>query len=635
MIHLLQKIVEGSYRFIQHHYNKIVIGLTTILLLGFAGIKQNRTTSVFLPGSQPGSINWAESVQICQQCHQTDNVQKPIPIYDSWAGSMMAQSARDPIFYATLAVSNKLYTTSGEYCIRCHSPTGWLAGHSEDFTGQSLAGTDFDGVQCDYCHRAGDPLNPDTSLSTSPNYSVPGYGNGMHAVQKTAYPKRGPLDSLSGPHPTLYDPFQKTSEMCGVCHDVSNPFQAQDRTQQAPYEYGPLERTYSEWALSAFASEGDSGTCQSCHMKDTSGYVCVYSYSYRDQMAKHDLTGGNTFVPDILQDFWTGLDTAALANAKQRATTMLHSAANLQVQSLHVGDSVIATVRITNLTGHKLPTGYPEGRRMWIELIGTGAGGDTVFHSGVYTPDSAQLIHDSQLKVYQIVGGISDSLSATAGIPAGASFHFVLNDTILSDNRIPPKGFSNAAYQSRKANPVAANYTDGQYWDDTKYFLPASTVQVTALLYYQTISKELISYLQTENVGNIYDWNMWGDKLLTSWAAHGKSQPVLMNSVTVPVSVTAVKNPGNTIPKNTELLQNYPNPFNPSTTIEFQLAHAAFAQIVVYNIDGTKVRTLLNEQKSAGIYHIQFRGDNLPSGIYFISFTAGNFHQTKKMLFIK
>jgi len=239
------------------------------------------------------------------------------------------------------------------------------------------------------------------------------------------------------------------------------------------------------------------------------------------------------------------------------------------------------------------------------------------------------------LKVYQIVGGISDSLSASAGIPAGASFHFVLNDTILSDNRIPPKGFSNTAYQSRKANPVAANYADGQYWDDTKYILPASTAQVTALLYYQTISKDVINYLQAENVGNVYDWNMWGDKLLTSWAAHGKSQPVLMNSVTIPVSVTAVKDPGNTIPRTTELLQNYPNPFNPSTTIEFQLAHAAFAQIIVYNIDGTKVRTLLNEQKPAGAYHVQFHGDNLPSGIYFVSFTAGNFHQTKKMLFIK
>ena len=195
MIHLLQKIAGGSYRFIQHHYNKIVIGLTTILLLGFAGIKQNRNTSVFLPGTQVGTVNPAESVQVCQQCHQTNNIDRTIPVYTSWSGSMMAQSARDPIFYATLAVSNKLYTTSGEFCIRCHSPTGWLAGHSEDFTGKSLAGTDFDGVQCDYCHRAGDPLHPDSTFSVTPNYPVPGYGNGMHSVQMQQYPKRGPLSS--------------------------------------------------------------------------------------------------------------------------------------------------------------------------------------------------------------------------------------------------------------------------------------------------------------------------------------------------------------------------------------------------------------------------------------------------------
>src|SRR5208283_969064 len=148
MIPIFKNNGDRSRQHIRNHYKTITIGLTTILLLGFAGIKQNRTTSVFLPGSQVGSVDPAESVQICQQCHQTDNVQRAIPVYDYWAGSMMAQSARDPIFYATLAVSNKLYTTSGEFCIRCHSPTGWLAGHSENFTGDSLTGTDLDGVQC-------------------------------------------------------------------------------------------------------------------------------------------------------------------------------------------------------------------------------------------------------------------------------------------------------------------------------------------------------------------------------------------------------------------------------------------------------------------------------------------------------
>jgi hypothetical protein len=120
-------------------------------------------------------------------------------------------------------------------------------------------------------------------------------------------------------------------------------YYAQDRINQAPHQFAPLERTYSEWLLSSFSSEGEAGTCQSCHMRDTTGYICIYFSSTLKTFGRHDLTGGNTFVPDILPDFWEGLDTTMLGLGKERAASMLQEAADFKIDAFHSGDSVIAS----------------------------------------------------------------------------------------------------------------------------------------------------------------------------------------------------------------------------------------------------------------------------------------------------
>jgi hypothetical protein len=620
----------------------VPIMVLAAFVLGFGIVKLGKELIV-LPGTEPGTVDPADNVLICKQCHYSTLASRPVMIYRQWQGSMMAQSARDPIFYAALAVANKYNNVTGnahgEYCIRCHSPTGWLAGHSEDYTGLSLAGSDFDGVQCDYCHRSVDPLNPDSTVPHL-NGSVPGYGNGMHVVQRYSTPKRGPFDSLTAPHPTRYDPFQESSELCGVCHDVSNPFYAQDAAHQAPSSYSPLERTYSEWLMSWYATQGDSGTCQSCHMTDTTGYPCVYASSpLRTNLPKHDLTGGNTFVPDILADFNDAypapVDTAALAEGKHRATAMLRKAAELSMTASRTGDTVSADVRITNLTGHKLPTGYPDGRRMWLNIIGTDAQHDTVFQSGAYLADSAQLVGDEQLKVYEAIQGLTSSRAAAYGLSAGPTFHFVLNDTVLFDNRIPPRGFYNIAYRSRLAEPVGVAYADSQYWDDTRYSLPSAVTEVTAKLYYQTISREYIEFLKNENAGNTYDWNAWGDKLLSAWTSHGKSEPVLMNSVTVPVVSSGVDGGGSFSPRAFVLFQNYPNPFNPTTRLSFTIGKTSFVTLKVYDALGRERATLVSGYRHPGTYQLSFDATSLPSGLYFYRLTAGTLSQTRKMLLLR
>jgi hypothetical protein len=88
-------------------------------------------------------------------------------------------------------------------------------------------------------------------------------------------------------------------------------------------------------------------------------------------------------------------------------------------------------------------------------------------------------------------------------------------------------------------------------------------------------------------------------------------------------------------PQNFELSQNYPNPFNPSTTISFSLPQNAFVILKIYDVIGNEVATLVNEEKSAGRYDINFNAVDLSSGVYFYSISAGSFNQVNKMTLIK
>ena len=80
---------------------------------------------------------------------------------------------------------------------------------------------------------------------------------------------------------------------------------------------------------------------------------------------------------------------------------------------------------------------------------------------------------------------------------------------------------------------------------------------------------------------------------------------------------------------------NYPNPFNPSTTISFQLPFRNFVLLKVYDDLGKEVATLVNEEKPAGTYEVKFDAKELPSGIYFYNFSAGNYTETRKMILLK
>jgi len=89
------------------------------------------------------------------------------------------------------------------------------------------------------------------------------------------------------------------------------------------------------------------------------------------------------------------------------------------------------------------------------------------------------------------------------------------------------------------------------------------------------------------------------------------------------------------MPKDYNISQNYPNPFNPSTEIKYALKDAGFVTIKVYDVLGRVVATLVNENKPAGYYTVNFDASRLSSGIYFYGITANGFTAVKKMILTK
>ena len=522
-----------------------------------------------LPGSQPGQSGTLDNPSHCDNCHGGYGEQAVEPFH-TWRGSMMAQAMRDPFFLACLAIANQDAPQSGDLCLRCHTPKGWLEGRSLPTDGSSLTANDRQGVQCAFCHQLVTPTPlgvnpwPGNSAYLSGTYPrdqtylgglaqiPPASADGMYVVDSDNS-KRGPFTDSVARHPVYYSPLHADSRHCGTCHDVSNPVFSLDPAsgRYLPNAFGqappnadprtlfPIERTYSEWTQSAyntpqgvFAPQFGGNlsivrSCQDCHMRDVTGHGCSMNNApLRQNLPLHDLTGGNTVVPLwVAQQYPGEVSAAALADGVLRARYMLQHAAGLSVDVDVAGAAPVARVRVTNETAHKLPSGYPEGRRIWIRLRAYDAQDGLVYESGAYDAATAQLSHDAALKVYQVKPGISPGLAGVVQQPAGPSFHFVQNDSIYSDNRIPPRGFSNAAFQAIQSPPVGYAYADGQYWDDTFYPLPLEATRVEATLYYQTTSREYIDFLRDANTTNNAGQTAWN-----LWDANGRSAPEPMIS---------------------------------------------------------------------------------------------------------
>jgi len=99
--------------------------------------------------------------------------------------------------------------------------------------------------------------------------------------------------------------------------------------------------------------------------------------------------------------------------------------------------------------------------------------------------------------------------------------------------------------------------------------------------------------------------------------------------------VTSVEQVESGIPSGYTLSQNFPNPFNPSTEIHFTVAKGGITTLIVYDMLGREVATLVNENLAPGTYKSKFDASKLSSGSYIYTLTSGNFRMSQKMLLLK
>ena len=169
---------------------------------------------------------------------------------------------------------------------------------------------------------------------------------------------------------------------------------------------------------------------------------------------------------------------------------------------------------------------------MWLNVKFLDEGGALIQEHGSYDYSTADL-STNDTKVYEVKVGMTPEMAKITNLPAGESFHLVLNNEVVSDNRIPPMGFTNANFEAIQSAPVNYSYDDGQYWDDTLYDIPEGAVQAVATLYHQTTSKEYIEFLRDANTTN-----MDGQIAYDQWVIEGKSAPIVMDSSMLDVSTS-------------------------------------------------------------------------------------------------
>jgi hypothetical protein len=635
------------------HWLSAVITAFFILFVSVSGFAAEVVPlQVQMPGTQPGEVGNLNSGR-CANCH--GGYASAVEPVHTLRGSMMAHAGRDPIFWATLAVAEQDFDGSGDLCIRCHMHGGWQGGRSTPTDGSALTDSDAQaGVECDLCHRL---TNPDQSehlgIQNAPFIAHDGgtpaeghYGSGQTVIWNENS-KLGPYDDAEARHGALKSAFHRSADMCGTCHDVSNPVVGdlahnngaqtslppgtfggpglEDKAafNHAPYQYGVVERTYSEHKASLLAQtpvsaysalpadlragaieraylaatagggNGDyeDGTprlfsCQTCHMAPAAGAQgCNKNPRPRPDMPVHDLTGGNYWMPEAIQ--WldsrgalrlggglTAEEIAAMNDGILRAQSNLEMSATLSVTG--------NTLKVVNLTGHKLISGYPEGRRMWLNIRWYDSADALLREDGAYGALTVEIDgapiqvnslldpQDANTKVYEAHGALTQEwagqllelgydaalpvsfdrvtgeVTATLGDVAAAasgsaheSFHFVLNNKVVKDNRIPPYGMRYDESVKRNILPVPADQYGNpgpggvyDYWDEIDLNPPAGAAYATIQLLYQPTSWEYIQFLYLANRGANAFLADEGRNLLDAWLATGMAAPYVMVSAT-------------------------------------------------------------------------------------------------------
>lgn len=472
---------------------------------------------------------------VCARCHSAsssvfrDGKGRDVSPFGEWQVSMMGLAAREPYFLA--AVERELADAGAAgpqveaLCWRCHAP----AAHAEAQAlgralslelvtsgGDDLAELARGGVDCVGCHG----IDPQT-LGTAASYAAGAPLRTDRVVYGALTAPRGEAMVAMAKTEPRFGEHVRQSALCGGCHTVLVPTRDE---RGLTGEVLAEQTTYLEWRSSAFAGQraratgaapGVETSCQDCHMPllDDDGAPVISVFATRPPAgleprpaARHTLVGGSAYLLERLAELPEVLGVAASASelraAAGRSRALLGRAAALRLVAGPRARTVTAVVQ--NLTGHKLPTGYPS-RRMWLRVVVRDAAGATIWESGAHRDGALVDAAGARLDLPQVVFPHRTKLGGRDGLgpvvweavpvdARGQRTHLLTRAVrFVKDDRLLPLGFDPQAPQAALAAPAGvgadADFTAGS--DSVTIALPPGAATVHAELLYQALTPEV------------------------------------------------------------------------------------------------------------------------------------------------
>ena len=408
----------------------------------------------------------------CLACH--NGLRTPagddVSIGFAWRASIMANSARDPYWQASVRREDidhpEARAEIEDGCADCHMPMARYQAKLQGRPGEVFAHLPFDrdpkknaaaedGVSCSLCHQIGKE-----KLGTRESF------NGGFVIdpprQKGDHSEYGPFaiqagqahimqTSTGGFRPVEAAQHIRDSAMCATCHTLYTKSLNSDGKQIGTF---PEQMPYLEWLHSDYPAKS---TCQSCHMPEVHGDAPITAVLgvLRQGVRQHSFVGANFFMLRMLNSHREDLSVSAMpleltAGAEKTAEFLQSQAARVTIRDIKARSAQLTLdVLVENLTGHKLPTAFPS-RRAWLHVIVRDANGKAVFESGALNPDGSirgndndadplsfephyREIKDSdEVQIYEPI--LRDQAGhVTTGLAAAVGY--------LKDNRLLPSGF--------------------------------------------------------------------------------------------------------------------------------------------------------------------------------------------------
>jgi hypothetical protein len=541
---------------------KIRLAATAVSLISIAAAARGARPSPMAEARATGNLpELFATSDNCVACHNNLKTRsgEDVSIAAAWSATMMANSARDPYWRASVRremIDHPLRQAEIEAeCATCHAPMAAIPARLANRHARVLdveSSLAADGVSCTVCHqigaeRLGDPstFNGRFAIDTT----TPWGSRRIFGAHEVDSGRARLMQSASEFIPARSE-HVRSSAICASCHTLFT--ETLDSAGKAIGRF-PEQVPFLEWRHSDYGKEARGRSCQACHMPpvpDSTTLSGVLGITRRG-LARHEFLGGNFFMLDMLNRYRASLGVTAEPAELDRAVrrTLEHLGSATAAVSIEEGrvsaGRLTATVSLRNLTGHKLPTAYP-ARRAWLHVVVRDGAGTSIFESGkleatgeisgnandadpgAFESHYRLIERPDQVQIYEsVLGDVAGRV--TTGLLSAHRY--------LKDNRLLPDGFDKGSAGSEIA--VVGDARDDPDFsggvDRVQYAIPVSgrsgPFRIEVTLRFQPIGFRWARNLRHRGPGveEVDRFVRYYDAM-----AQGSSAPLASASITLP-----------------------------------------------------------------------------------------------------